>query len=153
VTSLELREEIDIQLELMAATVNEIAALCHDVGSGTPTVREKTAAAAFMAQFYGGVENILKRIHCYNGVALPGGDAWHIETFQRFCLPGHDQLPVLFDEQLMSSLAPYRKFRHVVYHGYGVLLDWGRMAEGLSRIPSVFISFRSAIEKYLATLD
>jgi hypothetical protein len=36
-----------------------------DVASREPTVREKTAAAAFLAQFYNGVEIILKRISRY----------------------------------------------------------------------------------------
>lgn len=152
-TSQELREEIDIQLELMAATVEEVIALCRDVEGREPTVREKTAAAAFVAQFYGGIENILKRIHCYHGVALPDGEAWHIETFQRFCQPGYGPLPILFDDQLMTTLAPYRKFRHVVYHGYGVQLDWTRMSEGLGRIEEAMARFRAVLEKYLISLE
>ncbi len=144
-TSLELREEIDIQLELMMATVGEVVALCRDVEGREPTVREKTAAAAFVAQFYGGIENILKRIHCYYGVSLPDGEAWHIEMFQRFCQPGCGPLPLLLDDQLMTTLAPYRKFRHVVYHGYGVQLDWERMSGGLSRIEEAMGCFRGQL--------
>jgi len=57
-----------------------------------PTVREKTAAAAFLAQFYGGIENILKRIHRYYGIPLSTGDAWYIEIFKRFCNPQNEKL-------------------------------------------------------------
>jgi hypothetical protein len=39
-----------------------------------PTVREQTAAAAFLAQFYNGIENILKRISIFYEVPLPTGD-------------------------------------------------------------------------------
>ena len=60
--SAELGEEIAIELEALEATVNELAALQHNVAHREPTVRESTAAAAFLAQFYNGVENILKRI-------------------------------------------------------------------------------------------
>ncbi len=112
----------------------------------------KTAAAAFVAQFYSGIENILKGIHSYHGIALPEGDAWHIETFQRFCSPEHEPLPILFDGPLMRTLAPYRKFRHVVYHGYGVQLDWERRSEGLIRIEDALVSFRAAIGNYLNSL-
>ncbi len=147
-----LREEIDIQLELMEATVCEVVALCRDVAGADPTVREKTAAAAFAAQFYGGIENILKRIHCYHAIALPTGDAWHIELFQRFCPSGYGALPVLFDQELMTILAPYRKFRHVVYHGYGVQLDWARMAEGLYQMETAFSAFKLTVGKYLEEL-
>jgi hypothetical protein len=137
----------------MPATVNEVVSLRHDVGSGVPTIREKTAAAAFIAQFYGGIENILKRIHRYHGISLPTGDLWHIEIFQRFCLPNQPPFPLLFDDRLNATLAPYRKFRHVVHHGYGMQLDWERMTEGVARIEETFRDFRRAIEQYLANLS
>jgi len=35
-------------------------------------LRDKTAAAAFLAQFYSGIENILKRISRFYHVNLPG---------------------------------------------------------------------------------
>ena len=81
----ELREEIAVELEALKATVNELLALQEDVAEREPTVREKTAAAAFLAQFYNGVENILKRISSYHNVPLPTGDTWHIDLFERFC--------------------------------------------------------------------
>jgi DNA gyrase/topoisomerase IV subunit B len=52
----ELREEINIELELIESTLRELSALQKDVAMREPTVREKTAAA-FLAQFYGGIEN------------------------------------------------------------------------------------------------
>ena len=83
----ELREEISIELEMMGSVVSESVSLLNDLADREPTVREKTAAAAFLAQFYGGIENILKRIHRYHGIALPVGDSWHIDIFKRFCSP------------------------------------------------------------------
>lgn len=85
-----LREEISIELEMMGTVVAEAVSLLNDIADGQePSVREKTAAAAFLAQFYGRIENILKRIHRYHGVALPTGDSWHIEIFKRFCNPAY----------------------------------------------------------------
>lgn len=55
-TLLELREEISIELEMMGSTVQEAVLLLSDLAGREPTVREKTAAAAFLAQFYGGIE-------------------------------------------------------------------------------------------------
>jgi len=136
-TTEELREEISIELDSMEATVNEALSLYHDLANNEPTIREKTAAAAFIAQFYGGIENILKRIHRYYAVPMPNGDSWHIEIFKRFCNPVCAPLPLLFDDILACDLAAFRKFRHVVYHGYGFQLDWERMRDGLSVIESV----------------
>jgi hypothetical protein len=117
-----------------------------------PTVREKTAAAAFLAQFYSGIENILKRISRYHNVPLPTGETWHVDLFQRFCPPSYPDLPVLFDEDLASALAPYRRFRHVAFHGYGFQLDWSRMAEGVANVQDVFSQLKATLADYLATI-
>lgn len=151
-TGEDLREEISIELELMEAVVREITALWLDVADREPTVREKTAAAAFLAQFYGGVENILKRVHHFHGIPLPSGDTWHTELFRRFCNPPYCSLPLLFDEKLAAEMAPYRKFRHVVYHSYGFRMDWERMSAGIEHTGDVFSSFKAKLTEYLLTI-
>ena len=148
----ELREEIAVELETMELTVNELLALQRDLSGREPTTREKTAAAAFLAQFYNGLENILKRISSYNNVSLPTGETWHVELFQRFCSPSHPDLPQLFDENLASALAPYRRFRHVMFHSYGFQLDWSRMAEGIEKVEGVFDRIKSSWSQYLQAI-
>jgi hypothetical protein len=152
VNQADLREEIAIELEAMTQVVVELVALQQDVAGREVTVREKTAAAAFLAQFYNGIENILKRISYYYGVSLPEGDAWHVELFQRFVAPASAHLPSLFDDDLAANLAPYRRFRHVVFHSYGFQLDWARMAEGVQEIQVVFDKFEASLGKFLQTL-
>lgn len=148
----ELREEINIELELIEETLREIVSLRDDVEGREPTVREKTAAASFMAQFYSGIENILKRISRFQSVPLPTGETWHIELFKRFCKPAYKNLPVLFDETLSVAISPYRKFRHVVFHGYGFQLDWNRMKEGVESMEDIFHRFKSKLSEYLQSL-
>ena len=148
----ELGEEIAIELELMEATVRELLALQRDLAGREPTVREKTAAAAFLAQFYSGVENVLKRISRFHAVPLPTSDTWHVDLFRRFCMPPYGPLPALFHEPLASALAPFRRFRHVVYHSYGFELDWDRMDEGMERVSPVFAQFKAVLSEYLQTL-
>lgn len=144
-----LSEEIGIELELLSKIVYEVSSLCNDVYGRPPTVRERTAAASFLAQFYGGIENILKRIHRYYKIPLPVGDTWHLDLFNRFCLPGYEILPVLFDKNLASALSPFRKFRHVVHHGYGFQIEWEMMIEGLVNLEAVFRDVTVALETYL----
>lgn len=55
-TKKELKEEVEIELELINSTVQELLNLHTDLTGSEPTVREKTAAAAFLAQFYTGIE-------------------------------------------------------------------------------------------------
>lgn len=87
-----LREEISIELELIESTLRELSSLRNDAVKREPTIREKTAAAAFLAQFYGGIENILKRICRFHAVPVPTGDTWHIDLFKRFCAPAYKPL-------------------------------------------------------------
>ena len=148
----ELQEEINIELELMGTTVSEVLLLLNDLSDREPTIREKTAAAAFIAQFYGGVENILKRIHRYYGIPMPIGDSWHIEIFKRFCNPPLSNLPLLFDYSLAADLAPFRKFRHVVHHGYGFQLEWERMQDGLQAVEDVHGRLIAVLTEYLQKL-
>ena len=148
-TADDLREEINIEIELIEGILREILSLRKDIADREPTTREKTAAAAFLAQFYGGIENILKRISKFYSIPLPTGDTWHMDLFKRFCVPSHDPLPALFDESLSSALAPFRSFRHVVYHSYGFQLEWERMKEGIENIENVWVRFKTNLFNYL----
>ena len=134
-------------------TVDELVALQRDTAHREPTTREKTAAAAFLAQFYNGLENIFKRIYRYHGLDLPTGETWHVELFQSFCTPGHSRVPQLFEEYLASALAPYRRFRHVAFHSYGFQLDWSRMADGVENIEKIFEQIKSSLSDYLRSVD
>ncbi len=134
----DLREEVSIELEYIRTVLQELAELRNDTEGKAPSVREKTAAAAFLARFYGGVENILKRVSRFHDVDLPVGNTWYIELFKRFCSPSYQVLPELFDNSLSLAIGPFRKFRHVVYHGYGHQLDWDRMCEGIETVDEVF---------------
>ena len=151
-TSDELIEEIRIELENIEIVLKELACLYEDVKSSEVSLRNKTAAAAFHAQFYGGIENILKRISRFYGVSLPSGNLWHVKLFRRFCKPPLEPLPLLFDKALSEDLAPYRKFRHVVHHGYGFQLDWDRMQEGIERSHEIFARFKTSIEHCIGLL-
>ncbi len=148
----ELQEEVNIEIELIEGILREVSALRKDIADREPTIREKTATAAFLAQFYGGIENILKRISKFYSIPLPTGDTWHMDLFKRFRTPSHCPLPVLFDELLSSALAPFRSFRHVVYHSYGFQLEWDRMKEGIATIENVWARFKSNLFKYLKSL-
>jgi hypothetical protein len=148
----ELREEINIEIELIENILHEVSAIRSDLANRQPTAREKTAAATFLAQIYSGIENILKRICKFHKVALPAGDTWHLDLFKRFCVPSYSPLPELFDKSLEADIAPFRQFRHVVYHSYGFQLDWERMKEGIEKVADVSVRFRARLSDYLQSL-
>ena len=149
----DLKEEIAIELEFMETVVHELLSLKNELEHREPTVREKTAAGAFLAQFYSGIENILKRINTYYSCSLPAGDTWHTDLFLRYCDPPYGNLPLLFDKSLAQSIGPYRKFRHVVHHGYGFQLEWGRLREGIEGLQTILERFRHAVMTFLESLS
>jgi len=152
-TITELREEIAIELDAMQTVVTELEQLNQDVAERLPTLREKTAAGAFLAQFYTGVENILKRICAFYGVPVPEGMQWHISLFKHFCAPAHSSLPVLFDDDLATRLAPFRNFRHAFAHAYGFQLHWERMRPGIAEVEVIFQRFQHVILTFLQSLS
>lgn len=147
-TADDLRAEIDIEIESIENALEKLAALYVDVGDRKPAVREKTVAATFLAQFYGCVENILKRISMFHGISLPTGKTWQMDLFKRFCIPSYSSLPELFDELLASGLPPYRRFRHTFHHSYSFELEWKRMKEGMEKAPDMFSHFKEVVLKY-----
>ena len=149
----DLREDVAVELEALETTVHELIALQTDIADRAPTVREQTAAAAFLAQFYNGVENILKRISHYHHVPLPTGDTWHVDLFRRFCSPPYPPLPALFDASLEAALAPYRRFRHVAFHSYGFQIEWSRLAEGVAGVDNVFVRIKANLGDYLRMIE
>lgn len=151
-TAEELKAEVAIEFDALQQVVNELEALRRDVAGREPTVREKTAAAAFLAQFYSGIENILKRLSRFHRVELPAGENWHLDLFKRFCPPAQPPLPMLFDEELAKQLGPFRRFRHVVHHGYGFQIEWDRMREGLDQVAAILTVFRDRVADHVKTL-
>lgn len=148
----EIREEISIELEAIQQIVTELLELAEDIADQQPNVREKTAAGAFLAQFYNGIENLLKRISKYYNIDIPKGENWHVELFKRFCYPPMPPLPELFKDELPALMAPYRRFRHVFFHGYGFQLEWEQMQGGILNISKVFNKFQGNLNTFLENL-
>lgn len=71
----------------------------------------------------------------------------------RFCEPTHETLPLLFDGALPPAMASFRKFRHVVHHGYGFQIEWDRLSEGILQIKPVFDMFRERLLQYLRSIE
>lgn len=108
----ELAEQIDIEFEAIQLSVDELSSLRDDVSSREPTVRELAAAGLFLANFYNGIENVLKRVCRFHEVDIPSGSDWHVELAKAFCDPPREGLPLLLDVELADDLAPFRQFRH-----------------------------------------
>lgn len=151
-TENELQEDILLELESISIVVAELIALRDEWQDQEPTLRDKTAAATFFAQFYNGIENILKRICKYHSVEMPDSASWHMDLFELFCDPPHSPLPMLFDSTLEMEIAPFRKFRHLAHHVYGFHLDWNRLKQGIDKIEGVHQKVHTLFSKFVASM-
>lgn len=148
----DLLEELEIEFEAIARTLDELTALRRDVSARQPNHRELAAAGLFLANVYNGIENALKRLARYHAVPLPTGPYWHQELLQAFGEPPREGLPALLAADLAHDLTPYRRFRHIVHHGYGVELRWEDMEAGIARLPEVVARFKARIDAHLDSL-
>ena len=148
----ELKQEIAIEWESIQIALDELVALETDVGEREPMVREVAAAGLFLANLYNGIENVLKRLCRYHSIDISPGPDWHVELVKALTDPPREGLPVLFDQQLASELGPYRRFRHVVHHGYGFQLRWEDMLPGIEGATDVVSTFKKAVESHLNEL-
>ena len=149
----ELVEQIGIEFDSIQLTVDELNSLYRDIAVREPTVRELAAAGTFLANFYNGIENILKRICRFHDVEIPAGGDWHVELVKSFCDPPRNGLPLLLHAELAEELAPYRQFRHVVHHSYGFRLRWPDMLPGVEGADRLFSEFRSGVVTYVTKLQ
>jgi hypothetical protein len=145
----QLAEDIRGEFGQMEIVVEELDAIADDVADGPVTLRDRAAASAFLASLYMGVENVLKRIARFHGVELPQGERWHVELFERFCAPEAGSLPVLFEGDLIRQMDAYRRFRHVIHHGYERDLDYEKMRPGVEGAQGALEAFREEVEKHL----
>lgn len=90
-------QEIEFELESIEIVVAEINSILTDYEKVLPDTRIKSALGSLLAQFYTGIENILKKLIKANGRNLPKGENWHLELFKYFCDPPDQNLPLLFN--------------------------------------------------------
>jgi hypothetical protein len=148
----QLIDDVRGELGQMDIVVEELEAIEDDVEDRSATLRERAAASAFLASFYMGVENVLKRIARHHDIDPPRSERWHVALFERFCPPADGSLPVLFEGELIPKMDAYRRFRHVIHHGYERDLDYDRMRPGIEGARQTFERFQDEVESYLESL-
>jgi len=113
----QLIDEINIDIDSMTIIANDVEFLIDEVGNSSPTNIHKTALGGMAAQFYNGIENILKRIHKSSNIALPKGEDWHLVLLERFASDSMFDLPIKLSKDLLEKITDYRRFRHYFFHG------------------------------------
>lgn len=145
----DLKAELEIEFRQLKAVTFEVNLLLADTEGRAATRRETYAASALLSDFYGGIENILKRFLKSFRLPFPSGENWHIALLAMFCEDSALNLPLKVGEEQMRSLNEFRKVRHVVRNNYGHELIWEQLLPMLKKVTPVFESFKSLVETAL----
>jgi len=100
-----------------------------------PTQLELHGLAAYLHQFYTGVESIFERIAVRLGEGLPHGAYWHVDLLNQMAEARPGKRPAVIDEPLRARLKDYLDFRYFFRHAYGYTLEWNQIrwkAESMS---------------------
>lgn len=141
--------EVELELDNIKLILEELSNVVTNLKHEEPDLILKAATSSFMAQYYNGIENILKRITKYFNIPLPKTESWHYELFTYFCEPPQSMLPVLFDSGIKAEINELRKFRHRVHHGYSFTLDWNDLLIGANSVLNTFVSFSKNVSAFL----
>jgi hypothetical protein len=129
----------------MAATYDE---LLQRAEHEAPTLVEIAALGALLHAFYGGIENIFKRVAVLIDESVPSGDSWHRNLLDQVS-GATEKRPAVISETLRLRLIDYLGFRHVFRGSVLINLYWERMRPLVSEFRGVFADFEMQVEEFL----
>lgn len=144
-----LKEMIAIDREEMMALLALIDEVVGELRQTdlVPNEHLVVALGAYVQSLYQGVENILKRVALFDGVALAKSDRWHADLLDLFTANNSLARRPLFDEETRKHLDEMRGFRHVFRVHYASRLNWIRLEPLAGRCRETIESFFSALDR------
>ncbi|MGB3460299.1 MAG: hypothetical protein WBB08_13630 [Halobacteriota archaeon] len=136
----DLLREVQAEKEYILDTLR---ALNEALQRKEKTAVELAAISTFLQNTYNGIENILKRILKFKGIAIPVSESWHKGLID---LSVDNQILPL---ELSKRLDEYRAFRHFSIHGYGVLLDKEKLMPLATNLPDLWSDFESEVDTFI----
>jgi hypothetical protein len=79
---------------------------------------------------------------------LPGGHKWHMELLDKAFVSNRNRKQI-FQIELQKVLDEYLKFRHIVRHMYGFMLEWTRMEDLVTNVKSVWQNVKDDMNKFM----
>jgi hypothetical protein len=107
---------------------------------------ELAGTAAFLHNFYCGIENILKQVLVDCGAALPDGPSWHRDLLRLAQQKG------VLKAATSEALLPFLAFRHFFSHAYALDLEPERMEALVAGAGQVFDLVRRDVKVFMGAM-
>lgn len=144
-----LIEDELVALERVVKNTEEALALL----SGDPSQFELHGLAAYLHQFYTGVESIFERIAVWSGEGLPRGEYWHVDLLNQMAEEPVGIRPAVIDEPLRARLNDYLEFRHFFRHAYGCTLLWNKMRWKADNMADTLTKLRGQLHRFFEAMS
>ncbi len=148
-----LAATIRSELERLESVVEEAALALRDYPQGDPPLRELRGIGDIVHDFYTGAERMFERIAPELNGGVPAGSSWHLELLESMSLDLPSIRPPVITRETVRLLGEYLRFRHLFRNVYGFELEWQRLKPLLSRLPDVWASLRTDLQRFLDFLD
>jgi predicted nucleotidyltransferase len=120
--------------------------------SDSPSQFELHGLAAYLHQFYTGVESIFERLAIGLGESLPRGEYWHFDLLNQMAEPQEGKRPAVIDEPLRARLKDYLAFRHFFRHAYGYTLEWNQLRWKTERLSDTLTMLQEQLRAFFETI-
>ena len=110
------------------------------------------ALAAILHSFYGGVENISKRIALEIDHSVPSGMSSHSGLLDQMARPT-DLRPAVISKDLHERLDAYLDFRHVFRHAYAFDLKWRKMRDLVLKCEETLDTLQAELDSFFSRED